>query len=98
MNVGKTLFALVHGYAHGTEMPPGESIVAYGFGFFAATALLHLLGFTLGVLSQHKAAVRTIRLAGAAISAAGMFAKQAVLVEFVSVFLGNTAQCDVMGF
>jgi urease accessory protein len=68
-----SLFALIHGYAHTTEISPGGSILAYGCGFFAATVLLHLLGFVLGLLGKHKATTRTIPLAGATISVAGMY-------------------------
>lgn len=42
------VFALFHGYAHGTEMPQTVSGYAYGFGFIGATALIHLAGITLG--------------------------------------------------
>lgn len=37
-------FALCHGFAHGTEMDPGHSLVLYVTGFILATALLHLAG------------------------------------------------------
>ena len=30
-------FAMVHGYAHGQEMPEGGSLLSYGTGFLAAT-------------------------------------------------------------
>ena len=38
------LFALAHGYAHGTEMPELVNPVVYGAGFVAATSLIHALG------------------------------------------------------
>src|SRR6185369_10252225 len=38
------LFAIFHGYAHGTELPETLSGLGYGLGFVAATALLHLAG------------------------------------------------------
>ena len=38
------LFALAHGFAHGTEMPALSSAWIYGAGFVAATSLIHLLG------------------------------------------------------
>ena len=43
------IFAIFHGYAHGTEMPVSASGVDYGIGFMVATALLHGFGITLGV-------------------------------------------------
>ncbi|NJN37470.1 MAG: HupE/UreJ family protein [Acaryochloridaceae cyanobacterium CSU_3_4] len=47
------LFAIFHGYAHGAEMPPTASGVAYGLGFAVATALIHLNGIGLGLLCQN---------------------------------------------
>ena len=38
------VFALFHGYAHGVEMSPGASALAYGSRFVAATSLLRLAG------------------------------------------------------
>jgi urease accessory protein len=38
------LFAVFHGHAHVTEMPPGASPSRYVAGFITATALLHLAG------------------------------------------------------
>lgn len=46
------LFALFHGYAHGAEMPPTTSGIAYGVGFALATALIHLNGIGIGLLCQ----------------------------------------------
>lgn len=42
------LFAIFHGHAHGAEMPANVAGFAYGAGFVAATALLHLAGIVLG--------------------------------------------------
>lgn len=38
------LFALAHGYAHGSEMPEGVNAWIFGMGFVAATSLIHALG------------------------------------------------------
>jgi urease accessory protein len=43
------VFALFHGHAHGTEMPETASGLAYGAGFVAATAMLHLAGIAVGL-------------------------------------------------
>jgi urease accessory protein len=43
-------FAVFHGYAHGAEMPETMSGLAYGAGFVAATALLHVVGIALGLI------------------------------------------------
>ena len=38
------LFALAHGFAHGSEMPALANMWVYGAGFVAATSLIHALG------------------------------------------------------
>jgi urease accessory protein len=65
------LFALFHGHAHGAEMPANSGIW-YGVGFILATSLLHLAGIGLGAMAKKHARPITIRLAGAAIVAAGL--------------------------
>lgn len=61
-------FAIFHGHAHGAEMPQAVSALFYGAGFVLATALLHSVGVTLGVLSQKKMSLQITRFAGAAIA------------------------------
>ncbi|WP_299411145.1 HupE/UreJ family protein [Acaryochloris sp. IP29b_bin.148] len=46
-----TLFALLHGYAHGAEMPSTAGL-SYGFGFMVATALLLCNGLGIGLFCQ----------------------------------------------
>jgi urease accessory protein len=41
-------FAVFHGHAHGTEMPPDAAAAAYATGFLLATALLHAGGIAPG--------------------------------------------------
>jgi urease accessory protein len=67
------LFAVFHGYAHGAEMPASASGLAYGLGFVAATASLHLSGIGLGLLAQRFGSARLVRYAGAAIAACGIY-------------------------
>lgn len=62
-------FGLIHGYAHGAEMPGTVAPAAYALGFLAATAALHLTGIALGVASRERYA----RLAGIGIAASGMW-------------------------
>jgi urease accessory protein len=68
------VFAIFHGHAHGTEMDPTASGLAYGLGFAAATALLHatgiLAGLGLGRLAAGGGALS--RASGAAIAALGV--------------------------
>jgi urease accessory protein len=43
-------FAILHGNAHGAEMPVGSIPAFYALGFLAATALLHGVGLALGMV------------------------------------------------
>ncbi len=67
------VFAIFHGYAHGAEMPGSASGLAYGLGFDAATAGLHLSGIGLGLIAQRFASARLVRYAGGAIAACGVY-------------------------
>ena len=64
---------LLHGHAHGTEIPAMVAPVLYAAGFISATAVLHLTGIVAGtwLVDNNRRAV-AIRLAGAAISCAGL--------------------------
>ncbi len=66
-------FAICHGHAHGTEMPPTASGLAFGVGFVFATALLHAAGIALGLLARRSDEPRLLRLAGAATAAFGLY-------------------------
>ena len=68
--LGATLcaaFAVVHGMAHGAEMPGDEAGLAYGLGLVVSTALLHGTGIAAGRFGGVA-----LRLAGAAIALAGL--------------------------
>lgn len=45
-------FALVHGMAHGSEMPNDAAGLAYGLGFVIATAMLHGIGLAAGGIGR----------------------------------------------
>lgn len=45
-------FGLCHGWAHGHELPPGESGLLYSIGFVIATGTLHAVGITIGLLND----------------------------------------------
>lgn len=64
------VFALFHGYAHGTEMPAMGSAWMYGLGFVAASASLHVAGLAMGRVLRSDS--RWLRAGGAAISLAGV--------------------------
>ena len=62
-------FGLVHGYAHGVEIPVADNAFGYGIGFVAATLFLHACGIALGRAGRGRLAER---LGGAAIAVAGV--------------------------
>ncbi|WP_323795196.1 HupE/UreJ family protein [Nisaea sp.] len=70
-------FALFHGYAHGGDIG-GATALAYGAGFVAATALLHIAGLGAGLMAEklfsERAALATavMRGAGGLTAAAGL--------------------------
>lgn len=63
--------ALLHGLAHGAELPDAGLAGAYAAGFLATTALLHLGGLGLG-LKLRSAAPRLWQGLGALLGAAGL--------------------------
>jgi urease accessory protein len=65
------LFALFHGHAHGTELPGFAHPAAYGAGFVAATALLHVAGVGIALAVRKHAAKLPFRIAGAMMAAVG---------------------------
>jgi urease accessory protein len=67
------VFALFHGFAHGAEMPATASGLAYGTGFILATAGLHLTGIGTGLAARQWGSMQTIRYAGGAIAACGIY-------------------------
>lgn len=66
-------FAIFHGHAHGTEMPDIGSPLLYGLGFVMGTAIIHLAGVLIGVVSKRipKGPV-LLRISGAAIAVVGL--------------------------
>lgn len=67
------LLAIFHGFAHGAEMVPNASLLTYGSGFLAATAMLHGLGMALGSLRFTGIGGILMRIAGGATASAGVF-------------------------
>jgi urease accessory protein len=68
-----SVFAICHGYAHGTELPAGESAVLYSMGFVIATGCLHACGIGIGTLHRWTVGARVLRSVGAVIAAGGAF-------------------------
>jgi urease accessory protein len=65
-------FAIFHGYAHGTELPPGQSGILYSIGFVVATGLLHLCGIAIGLVHRWTWGRVALRVAGGVVSVAGL--------------------------
>jgi urease accessory protein len=65
-------FAMLHGYAHGAELPATAAALSYAAGFAVATALLHIVGLAVakGAVGRHGRLA--IRGAGALLAAGGV--------------------------
>ena len=66
-------FAVFHGYAHGTELPPGQSGLLYSLGFVVATGCLHAIGIAIGAIHRWPAGRVALRIAGGGVGLAGIF-------------------------
>ncbi|MBB1486354.1 HupE/UreJ family protein [Oceanospirillum sediminis] len=66
------VFALFHGIAHGSEMPPETHGMAYASGLALSVALLQLTGITLGRFDSMAWNKLNSRLAGGAIIITGL--------------------------
>jgi len=65
------VFAVVHGHAHGTELPSAADPIASAVGFLVATGLLHLAGIAFALLIARPSGTYAVRGAGAVIAAVG---------------------------
>lgn len=65
-------FAVLHGFAHGVELPETVSGLSYAAGFIAATLALHAAGIGAGFLTQRELSPKLLRLSGVAIALAGI--------------------------
>jgi len=72
-------FAVFHGYAHGVELPEGQSGILYSIGFVASTGTLHASGIALGLVHKWDWGKTTLRAAGGAIALAGVWFTWGVL-------------------
>jgi urease accessory protein len=64
-------FAIFHGHAHGTELPPGANGLLYSIGFVVATGLLHATGIAIGTIHRWPKGRVALRVAGAVVMAGG---------------------------
>jgi urease accessory protein len=65
-------FAIFHGHAHGSELPPGADGLLYSIGFVIATGALHAAGIGMGVVHRWPAGRTSLRAAGAVVALAGV--------------------------
>ena len=66
------VFAIFHGHAHGTELPPGQSALLYSIGFVVATGCLHGVGIAIGVIHRWRWGQTLLRAVGAVVAVAGI--------------------------
>jgi len=66
-------FAIFHGHAHGTELPPGQSALLYSIGFVVATGSLHALGIGIGSVHRWTWGQKALRVAGGLVAMGGAF-------------------------
>ena len=66
-------FAVFHGPAHGTELPPGQSAMLYSMGFVVATGCLHAMGIGVGEARRWTWGNGLLRAAGTAVAVGGIF-------------------------
>jgi urease accessory protein len=68
-----SFFAIFHGHAHGSELPPGQNALLFSIGFVIATGCLHALGISIGLIHRWQWGQRALRIAGASVAIAGLF-------------------------
>ncbi|CAN5258188.1 HupE/UreJ family protein [soil metagenome] len=67
-----SFFAVLHGYAHGSELQSDVSLMGYGAGFVCASLVLQAAGLFLGAFARKAFAKRAVRMAGAGVAIAGV--------------------------
>ena len=67
------IFAIFHGYSHGTELPHAAQPLAFGIAFVLATGMLHVFGILLGTIHRWPFGARILRLAGVGVACASIF-------------------------
>jgi urease accessory protein len=65
------VFAVFHGHAHGTELPAGQSGLAYSLGFVVATGLLHAAGIAVGLIHRRPSGPFVLRALGVLVALGG---------------------------
>jgi urease accessory protein len=65
-------FGLVHGYAHGAEMPATAEPALYALGLVLASLLLQLAGLAFGLMAQSQLGRRLLPFGAAALAGIGV--------------------------
>ncbi|MGO4998375.1 HupE/UreJ family protein [Oceanisphaera sp. W20_SRM_FM3] len=68
------LFGMLHGNAHGIELPAGSAASSYISGFIMATIVLHAVGYLLASKCADKWQFLALRVSGVAIAGTGLVA------------------------
>jgi urease accessory protein len=68
-----SVFAICHGYAHGTELPAAADPADFALGFVMATGLIHVFGIGVGLALHKPLGGRLCRGLGAIVAAAGLY-------------------------
>ena len=66
-------FAIFHGHAHGTELPPGDNGLLYSIGFVASTGTLHAIGIAIGLIHRWPKGQLALRAAGVVVLLGGCY-------------------------
>jgi urease accessory protein len=68
-----SVFAICHGYAHGTELPAAADPADFAIGFVIATGMIHVFGIAVGLALQKPLEGRLCRGLGAIVAVAGSY-------------------------
>lgn len=68
------LFGMLHGNAHGIELPAGHGAISYIVGFMLSTMALHLSGCMVAFKSASQWQALALRVSGVAIAGTGLVA------------------------
>ena len=68
-----SVFAILHGQAHGTELPANQNSLVYSVGFVVSTGLLHATGIAIGAVHHWRGGPVVVRALGGVILAGGLY-------------------------
>lgn len=75
------VFAIFHGYAHGSELPSAADPIGYAVGFVLATGMLHVAGIGIGTLNSRPGGTIVTRGLGGLVAATGVYFLYVALVR-----------------